>query len=51
MGTLVAAAVFAPVVGAVAAYNAWAVYLACRKRYFPSANAAAVHRAQAAAAR
>jgi hypothetical protein len=39
MGTLVAAAVFAPVAGAVAAYNAWALYVAWRRR-FPAADAA-----------
>jgi len=35
METLVAAAVLGPMVGAVTAYNAWAVYRACRERYFP----------------
>lgn len=45
MGTLVAAAVFAPVAGAVAAYNAWALYVAWRRR-FPAADA--VHGAKAA---
>jgi hypothetical protein len=34
METLVAAAVLVPVVGAVTAYNAWALYRACKDRFF-----------------
>jgi hypothetical protein len=34
MEALVAAAVLAPMVGAVTAYNAWALYRACKDRYF-----------------
>ena len=34
MEALVAAAVLAPVVGAVTAYNAWALYRACKDRFF-----------------
>jgi hypothetical protein len=33
METVVAAAVLGPAMGAVAAYQAWAVYVHCRKRY------------------
>jgi len=35
METLVAAAVLGPMVSVVTAYNAWAVYRACKDRYFP----------------
>jgi hypothetical protein len=41
METLVAAAVLGPMVGAVTAYNAWAVYRACRDRYFPASQTTA----------
>lgn len=34
MGTLVAAAVYGPVAGAVTAYSAWGLYLALKNRYF-----------------
>jgi hypothetical protein len=34
MEALVAAAVLAPVVGAVTAYNAWVLYRACKDRFF-----------------
>ena len=33
METVVAAAVLGPAMGAVAAYQAWAVYVYCRERY------------------
>ena len=33
METVVAAAVLGPAIGAVAAYQAWAVYVHCRERY------------------
>jgi hypothetical protein len=33
METVVAAAVLGPAIGAVAAYQAWAVYVHCRARY------------------
>jgi hypothetical protein len=38
METLVAAAVLGPMVSVVTAYNAWAVYRACKDRYFPGAE-------------
>jgi hypothetical protein len=51
MGTFVAAAVFAPMVGAVTAYNAWAVYRVLRRRYFAYGEGGLAARAQAAAGR
>lgn len=41
METLVAAAVFAPVAGAVTAYHAWGFYLAWRNRHLTPAERAA----------
>jgi hypothetical protein len=41
METLVAAAVLGPMVGVVTAYNAWAVYRACKDRYFPASELSA----------
>jgi hypothetical protein len=34
MAALFAVAVFGPAVGAVTAYNAWAVFVNCRERYY-----------------
>jgi hypothetical protein len=34
MEALVAAVVFVPITGAVTVYNAWALYRACRDRFF-----------------
>jgi hypothetical protein len=41
MGTLVAAAVYGPVAGAVTAYSAWGLYLAWKNRYFTTVKRAA----------
>ena len=47
MEALVAAVVFVPITGAVTAYNAWALYRACRERFF---GAGAPDRAEPACA-
>lgn len=49
METLVAAAVLGPMVSVVTAYNAWAVYRACRDRYFPEGEPPAADGDRAAA--
>jgi len=38
VAALVAAAIMGPAVGAVTAYNAWAVYVSCRERYLTQSN-------------
>ena len=38
MEALVAAAVFVPMVGVVTAYNTWALYRACKDRFFRVAS-------------
>jgi hypothetical protein len=40
MEAMVAAAVLVPVVGAVTAYNAWALYRACKDRFFAASGRA-----------
>jgi hypothetical protein len=47
MEALVAAVVFVPITGAVTVYNAWALYRACKERFF---GADTPHRAEPACA-
>jgi hypothetical protein len=49
METLVAAAVLGPMVSVVTAYNAWAVYRACKDRYFPESGPSVADGERAAA--
>ena len=49
METLVAAAVLGPMVSVVTAYNAWAVYRACKDRYFPEGESPAANAERTAA--
>ena len=51
METLVAVAVLGPMVSVVTAYNAWAVYRACKDRYFPEMETPDTSRASSEPAR